>query len=83
MRMERIAFVWQELSSENQQLAIDLIANLVCDYYWSQSKGGSPDDSFARKQDSTDSSVKNRYHLHQTVNAHAGQRKHTEHQAAI
>ncbi len=83
MRKKRIAQVWQKLSSENQQLAIDLIANLVSDYYLSQRKGVDTDESFGRKQDSTDSSVPNRYHLHQTVNANAGQRKHTKHQTAI
>ncbi|MHC4458680.1 MAG: hypothetical protein ACYS0I_16655 [Planctomycetota bacterium] len=43
------ALVWQNLSKEEQQSAIDLISNIICDYYFSQKKGGSNDASNRRK----------------------------------
>ena len=36
---ESIAAVWRELSEAEQRLAIDLISNIICDYYFSQKKG--------------------------------------------
>jgi len=47
---ELIAQVFKKLSKEEQQLAVDLIANLVCDYYLSRKKGGSQYESKRRKQ---------------------------------
>jgi hypothetical protein len=36
---ESIAAAWQKLSEAEQRSAIDLISNIICDYYFSQRKG--------------------------------------------
>lgn len=43
--------VWHQLPQQAQQLAVDLIANLVSDYYWSQKKGESHGSPKHRNQD--------------------------------
>ena len=47
---ESIATVWDKLPTEFQQLAIDLIVALVCDYYWFR-KGEDHHCEKHRKQD--------------------------------
>ena len=44
---ELIALVWQKTSKDQQQLAIDLITNLIRDYYLTQRKASF---SIARKE---------------------------------
>jgi hypothetical protein len=46
-----IATVWQKLGKAEQQLAIDLISNIICDYYLSQKKGESDHESSRGKPD--------------------------------
>jgi hypothetical protein len=46
-----IATVWQKLGKAEQQLAIDLISNIICDYYLSQKKGESDHESNRGKPD--------------------------------
>lgn len=46
-----VTTVWQKLSKAEQQLAIDLISNIICDYYLSQKKGDSDHESNSGKPD--------------------------------
>jgi hypothetical protein len=48
---ESIAAVWQKLSEAEQRLAIDLISNIICDYYFSQRKGEKCCESECGEQD--------------------------------
>jgi len=48
---ESVTAVWQKLSKAEQQLAIDLISNIICDYYLSQKKGEKDHESNSGKQD--------------------------------
>ena len=46
-----VTAVWQKLSEVEQQLAIDLISTIICDYYFSQRKGETCCEPEHRKQD--------------------------------
>ena len=46
-----VTTVWQKLGKAEQQLAIDLMSNIICDYYFSQKKGESDHESNRGKPD--------------------------------
>jgi hypothetical protein len=48
---ESIAAEWQKLSEAEQRSAIDLISNIICDYYFSQRKGEKCCESECGEQD--------------------------------
>jgi hypothetical protein len=48
---ESIAAAWQKLSEAEQRSAIDLISNIICDYYFSQRKGEKCCESECGEQD--------------------------------
>ena len=48
---DSVITVWQKLDKAEQQLAIDLISNIICDYYFSKMKGESDHESKRGKPD--------------------------------
>ena len=80
---ESIAAVWQKLSEAEQRSAIDLISNIICDYYFSQRKGEKCCESECGEQDQTIPSSAESHSLHQAIHTDAGKGEHRKYQTAI